>query len=309
MEMDMNAQALTADVADAASIPQLDEFAKVSAISMTKPGPGVIQIAIPTMGEFRNIRIFDIDPWDAKYYMRETADAELTESIRTNGIQKPLVATIAPAVGPSPETRYKLLDGYPTWICAMSLGMEELPVKVVEMPEDEARGICQYAHWSRLLNRVFSVRLEKWDYKTGHLRDVAEKIAFRDKGRWRGWIKAEYLDEVARGCRSKRHLEYAARNAYFDIDPLKTSMTWWSEVLYLVVNAKAWATPPEEPYAEMDEVYRSLAGAVRAKHLYIKDGVAQIELLKHYRRFTRAVCKLAQDVWPEVNFRSLLEQV
>ena len=120
---------------------------------------------------------------------------------------------------------------------------------------------------------------------------------------------AKHLDEVAAGRASKKHTELS-RSLIFHTDTASSSMSWWIRVLYDVVHSRPEHVVPERLYTEMNAVY-SCFSEVQRGHLQYKDygDRACLEYLKRYRIFTRSVCALAKEAWPDENLQGLLDQV
>lgn len=73
-------------------------------------------------------------PNQPRTYFEERALAELTESIKANGIIQPIVVTPAPA---GSSTRYLIIAGERRWRAAQRAGMHDVPVVVRETEEAE----------------------------------------------------------------------------------------------------------------------------------------------------------------------------
>jgi hypothetical protein len=280
-----------------------------SAICSTTPTIQAQQIppnAYAQTGSLRTIGILDINIADVAHYECGPEHEQLKESIRNSGIQEPLVVRAAKRTKKEPKQRYELLDGRARWCCALALHLREIPVNVVEMSEYESSQIRhRKSAWS-LIEKVFGFQsADQSEFPDYGLRRIAEKIEFR---KCRLPYEAKYLDEVAHGRKSKRHIEKAKDSTYY-IDELYASTGWWTRIIYEASIGRNRRRPPKELYEEMNDVFCCFAGVYRESHVYELDGHRTLELLKRYRIFTRSVCSFAQEVLPDMNLQALLDQV
>jgi hypothetical protein len=125
------------------------------------------------------------------------------------------------------------------------------------------------------------------------------------------------LDEIADGKNTERHRESAGDGVY--LYSLLPSIDWWvgiSSCLSFGRSAKgiygdpAFKEQRERLFPLLNDVLTSYTPALAASQRFSdSDGDAlNIELLKRYAIFRRAVCDFARDVWPDVNLDWIYQQ-
>lgn len=194
------------------------------------------------------------------------------------------------------------------WVAALQLGIGKIPANVVNIPESEAEEIEDRRWRSQILDYYFGpneAHYRPWPHPS--LVGIARLLNRRETvGQLRTFLPSgEFLEELVRGRKSKRHLE-RARSPYAKW-LVSSGVDWWLEVLEEV---KKRGPAPQHIYEEMDQVYTHVAGAIREEHLDYgrTNPLAGLELLKCYRVFTRSICALARERWPAENLQKLWDQ-
>jgi hypothetical protein len=134
-----------------------------------------------------------------------------------------------------------------------------------------------------------------------------------------GFSVAE-LDEIADGKNTAVHLENV-KSRVFLLDILR-SIDWWVGISTCPPHGRSVRGIDGDPAFEeqweqllhlLNDVFASYTPALDAMQRYSRSGVAasaaaDIELLRRYRIYTRAVCDFARDVWPHVDLGWLYQR-
>lgn len=269
----------------------------------------------PLASELRTISLFQINNEDIIQYKARSGFGELRESIKNNGIKEPLTVTFSPSYISKDLDRYEILDGRARLVSLLlnGSGSTPIPVNVVQMSSSEALEIRRRRKISNLLDHAFGVSAEHdredWDHQ---LYEIAEMIVFRKNSHIA--FSAKYLDEIARGCQSKKHIK-KARTVSAGYNCFYEAMHWWIIVLEKAGSTRHHPTGPKSTiYEEMSTMLCFYAGMKR-EIAYSKGNNDRIdawpifEYLNRYRNFTRSVCAYAQEVWPDENLQRLFDEV
>jgi hypothetical protein len=132
---------------------------------------------------------------------------------------------------------------------------------------------------------------------------------------------ADYLDELVAGELNTEGLEADfIDGCYFD--QILPSLDWWIDIMKALScggddpNDIDFQPVFEKKKANLLKLLKRVLSAYAealAEDSYFsgsnsKRAPASIELIKRYRLFTRAVCALAQELWPQADFGWLLRQ-
>jgi hypothetical protein len=134
-------------------------------------------------------------------------------------------------------------------------------------------------------------------------------------------VRVDELEAIAHGAKAQEVSEVMDFSFWFD--DFMPSLNWWREVSDSLLHSKDvdLTLPPEPSFAAHRQTLSKLLNDTLSAFspawqvgCYVSDDWLEngratlLELLKRYRLFTRYVCALAQEIWPDVNLERLLEQ-
>jgi hypothetical protein len=134
-----------------------------------------------------------------------------------------------------------------------------------------------------------------------------------------GFSVAE-LDEIADGKNTAVHLENVKCRVFL-LDILR-SIDWWVGISTCPSHGRSVRWVDGDPALKeqweqllhlLNDVFASYTPALDAMQRYSRSGVAasaaaDIELLRRYRIYTRAVCDFVRDAWPNVKLDWIYQQ-